>query len=239
MIVHSDQKAFLAQQIRQARNGGAWDMLGITSSAARDNPTHNTTLGLLLGSEFKFMNGATATFNGRDVSDNDTLIKYTYYGDTDFNGRINFDDYVRLDNGFNNHLSGWMNGDFDGNGQVNFDDYVLIDLAFNTQGQTLGSAIQLASNAEPSRRIDTCISGADFLLPAVVPEPAMGCWIGFALLAATRPRGSARIRRHASVVGRLQRAACRRNRRAKSAAGLQDEKRRRSRAGAHSPAASN
>jgi hypothetical protein len=44
---------------------------------------------------------------------------------------------VRTDNGFNNHLTGWMNGDFDLNGQVNFDDYVLIDLAFNSQSGTL------------------------------------------------------------------------------------------------------
>jgi hypothetical protein len=51
------------------------------------------------------------------------LVKYTYYGDTDFNGTVNFDDYVRTDSGFNNHLSSWLNGDFDGNGAVNFDDY--------------------------------------------------------------------------------------------------------------------
>ena len=50
---------------------------------------------------------------------------------------MNFDDYVKTDNGFNNHLTGWVNGDFDGNGAVNFDDYVLIDLAFNTQGSAL------------------------------------------------------------------------------------------------------
>jgi hypothetical protein len=65
------------------------------------------------------------------------LVKYTYYGDTDFNGRVNFDDYVRTDAGFNNHASGWLNGDFDLNGIVNFDDYVLIDLAFSTQSGTL------------------------------------------------------------------------------------------------------
>jgi len=62
------------------------------------------------------------------------LVKYTYYGDTDFNGAVNFDDYSRTDNGFSTGKSGWLNGDFDGNGGVNFDDYALIDLAFNTQG---------------------------------------------------------------------------------------------------------
>src|SRR6185295_7709457 len=113
---------------------------GITSTAAKNNSAHNTTLGVLLGSEYSGANGGTTTFNGRTVAATDTLVKYTYYGDTDFNGKVNFDDYVRTDNGFNNHLSGWLNGDFDGNGAVNFDDYVLIDLAFNTQSGTLGRA---------------------------------------------------------------------------------------------------
>jgi hypothetical protein len=54
-------------------------------------------------------------------------------GDADGNGIINFDDYVRIDNGFNNHLTGFSNGDFNYDGVVNFDDYVIIDLAFNTQ----------------------------------------------------------------------------------------------------------
>ena len=65
------------------------------------------------------------------------LVKYTYYGDTDFNGIVNFDDYSRTDAGFNSGASDWFHGDFDGNGLVNFDDYSLIDLAFNTQGSAL------------------------------------------------------------------------------------------------------
>jgi hypothetical protein len=74
-----------------------------------------------------------ANFDGQALDGSMVLVKYTYYGDTDFNGKVNFDDYVKTDAGFNNHLTGWLNGDFDGNGTINFDDYVLIDLAFNTQ----------------------------------------------------------------------------------------------------------
>jgi hypothetical protein len=54
-------------------------------------------------------------------------------GDADLNRSVDFDDYSRIDNGFNNHLAGWSNGDFDGNGVIDFDDYSLIDQAFNTQ----------------------------------------------------------------------------------------------------------
>jgi hypothetical protein len=79
---------------------------GLTSSSARANAS--TTLAAIEGSEFHAMHGAAATFAGVTVDDSAVLVQYTYYGDTDLNGRVNFDDYVRTDNGFNNHLSGWM-----------------------------------------------------------------------------------------------------------------------------------
>ena len=71
-------------------------------------------------------------FDGESIDTTAVLLKYTYYGDTDFNGFVDFDDYVRTDAGFNLGRSGWVNGDFDGNGMVEFDDYVLLDLGFNT-----------------------------------------------------------------------------------------------------------
>jgi hypothetical protein len=85
-------------------------------------------------SEFKSIYGPAATFAGQAIDTTAVVVKYTYYGDADFNGVVNFDDYSRADAGFNFGRSGWLNGDFDGNGSVNFDDYSLIDLAFNTQG---------------------------------------------------------------------------------------------------------
>jgi hypothetical protein len=125
--------------INSARNGGAWNgASGITSTTARNAPAHNTMLGLMEATEYKSIYGAAATFDNLPIDNTALLVKYTYYGDTDFNGKVNFDDYVRTDQGFNNHRTGWLNGDFDLNGQVNFDDYVLVDLAFNTQSDLLG-----------------------------------------------------------------------------------------------------
>jgi hypothetical protein len=121
--------------INAARAGGAWSGIGLTSSAAHDNAAHNTTLGAMEATDYATAHGGP--FDGEVLDGTAVLVKYTYYGDTDFNGAVNFDDYVRTDSGFNNHVSGWLNGDFDGNGAVNFDDYVLIDLAFNTQGSAL------------------------------------------------------------------------------------------------------
>ena len=128
---------FVQSLINSARAGGAWTGTGITSTAARDNPQHNTTLGAIDSADYLSVHGAGATFSGQPIDSTAVLVKYTYYGDTDFNGAVDFDDYVRLDAGFNGNRTGWFNGDFDLNGDVNFDDYVLIDLAFNTQSGIL------------------------------------------------------------------------------------------------------
>ncbi|CAN5488325.1 hypothetical protein BH09PLA1_BH09PLA1_02220 [soil metagenome] len=132
----------IQEKINSGRNGGNWLGFGIRSSTAAANPKHNTTLGAMTGSDYIAMRGTTQ-FNGNTIDDTTVLVKYTYYGDTDFNGVVNFDDYSRIDAGFNFGRTGWVNGDFDGNGSVNFDDYSLIDLAFNTQG----SALRLSSPA--------------------------------------------------------------------------------------------
>jgi hypothetical protein len=190
-------------QIAAARNGGNWDIPGITSSAARAATAHNTTLGLMEGSDFQSIYGAAAPFFGFPSSNTSVLVRYTYYGDADFNGKVNFDDYVRTDNGFNNHLTGWINGDFDLNNQVNFDDYVLIDLAFNTQSGTLGRAVSLLDGSDRSakgmndpalREVEQHLAqfGADYAdhFLAAVPEPttALGAACGLALLTTTRRR---------------------------------------------------
>jgi hypothetical protein len=138
--------------INQARAGGAWNgLVGITSFTARDNALHSSTLGAMEATDYKSIYGQNATFNGQAIDNTAVLVKYTYYGDADFNGKVNFDDYVRTDNGFNTHRTDWLNGDFDGNGNVNFDDYVLIDLAFNSQGATLGRSGPAGSPAAGTR----------------------------------------------------------------------------------------
>jgi T5SS/PEP-CTERM-associated repeat protein len=142
--------ASVIDQLRTARNNGAWNGNGITSSIAAASSPAATTLGVMEGLDYRAIHGAGAPFSGQAVDTTSVLVKYTWYGDTDLNGRVNFDDYVRTDNGFNNHLSGWLNGDFDLNGTVNFDDYVLIDLAFNTQSGTLGRALSFLDGSDHS-----------------------------------------------------------------------------------------
>ncbi|CAN5710945.1 hypothetical protein BH09PLA1_BH09PLA1_03240 [soil metagenome] len=187
--------------IVSARNGGAWNGFGITSSAAAIQSTHNTTLGLMEGSDYRSIYGSAAMFEGEPVDATAVLVKYTYYGDTDFNELVNFDDYSRIDNGFNSGGTDWLHGDFDYNGVVNFDDYSLIDLAFNSQNGTLARATSYLDGGDRNR--------ADMKLPALamvrdhfdrfgevyaqgflnsVPEPAMASVLIPALLLRRRSR---------------------------------------------------
>ncbi len=71
-------------------------------------------------------------------------MKYTYFGDTNLSGSVDANDYLAIDNGFNQNLTGWNNGDFNYDGKINGDDYSLIDNAFNTQ-----AAVPLAIAASP------------------------------------------------------------------------------------------
>ena len=102
-----------------------------------------------------------ATFGGFTVTATDVLVKYTYYGDTDFNGQRELRRLRRTDAGFNNNRTGWFNGDFDYNGIVNFDDYSLIDLSFNTQSGTLIRAMDYLEGEDRSMRGMDDASAAD------------------------------------------------------------------------------
>jgi hypothetical protein len=146
-----DPKDQIRQRLFTGRNGGNWNGTGsaIVSSTAAANATRNTGIGYAEASELNLIG---QQWGGVTVDGPAIVMKYTYYGDTDLNGKVNFDDYVRTDNGFNNHLTGWTNGDFDYNNVVNFDDYVLIDLAFNTQSGTLGRALSFLDGSDPSSK---------------------------------------------------------------------------------------
>jgi hypothetical protein len=123
-------RAAIQSAINLARNGGDW--LGASGIGINSYP-RNRTLGVLEATEYRSIDAANTHFNGEPLPADSVLVTNTYYGDTDLNGVVNFDDYARIDAGFLNTRTGWWNGDFDGNGVVDFDDYSLIDLAFSTQ----------------------------------------------------------------------------------------------------------
>ena len=155
----------ITNQVAQGYNGGNWQGSGgITSSIAAADPKHLTALGVILNDNGTGSGVALySTFESALTVDNDILVKYTYYGDTDLNGEVDGTDYSRIDNAYmynqtntGNPLTGWFNGDFNYDGVVDGSDYTLMDNAFNQQGATLQAAVATAQ-----------ISGS-----SAVPEPA-------------------------------------------------------------------
>ncbi len=87
---------------------------------------------------------------------NSILVKYTWNGDMDMNGKVDADDYFLMDSGFlsGGALKGYRNGDLDYNGTVqrgivDADDYFLIDSAFLGQNQVLARSAPINAIAWP------------------------------------------------------------------------------------------
>jgi hypothetical protein len=138
----------IRRYIRAGYASGNWTGTGLRSAAAASAQPHNTALGYAEASQVFGPGGGI--FEGVQADNSTILIKYTYYGDTDLNGVVDFDDYSRTDNGFNNGGATWFAGDFDYNGHVDFDDYSLIDMSFNTQSGTLRRAMSYLDGGDRS-----------------------------------------------------------------------------------------
>jgi hypothetical protein len=142
MIITSGNIGTVTSLLGTGFNNGAWNGLtGIESSMAASDTTHLTALGSILnnatGSPL-FGSGTTlGLFDGISPATTAILIKYTYYGDTNLNGKVDGTDYSRIDSGYINNQTSWANGDFNYDGTVNGSDYTLIDNAFNTQGPSI------------------------------------------------------------------------------------------------------
>jgi hypothetical protein len=109
----------------------------ITSSMASDR---RTTLGVASAAAALGISASqTGTFDGQTVYGNATLVKYTYVGDANLDGKVNIDDYGRIDAdvGQSGTAFGWYNGDFNLDGKINIDDYGLIDGIIGAQGPVL------------------------------------------------------------------------------------------------------
>ncbi|HYO08826.1 MAG TPA: endonuclease/exonuclease/phosphatase family protein [Tepidisphaeraceae bacterium] len=116
--------------VRSGLANAAWSGKGIGTSQPQPSPGVIMRLGVATAQQ---VGAAGGTWNGRAVAAGDVLVAYTYAGDADLDGRIDGDDYFRIDSHVATATPGWFNGDFDYNGRVNGDDYFAID--FNFAGQ--------------------------------------------------------------------------------------------------------
>lgn len=98
--------------------GGAWTGTGLYSSSAAATP--GTGLGY--------------ADNGSGVQ-----VKYTWYGDANLDGNVNFADLLRLSQNYNASGRDWAFGDFNYDGDVNFADLLRLSQNYNRTAGGLGS----------------------------------------------------------------------------------------------------
>ena len=146
----------------QGYAGGAFNASGgLTSSVAAADTNHLTAVGVIPNTA-DGINPLFTSFDGQPVSAADVLARFTYYGDTNLDGSVNAADFTRIDVGFVNGRTGWLNGDFNYDGVVDGSDYSLADNAFNQQTGAINPALALGGSlvAAPTAAV------------AAVPEPA-------------------------------------------------------------------
>ena len=118
---------------------GYWDGNGLASVAAAVDGQKLTALGIIDNRDS--LVGGRTSFEGEAVDASSLLVKYTYWGDANFDGQVTFDDYDIIDYYYWFPLPadqmGWWTGDLDYDGNVDFDDYDLIDYAYWFQGAPL------------------------------------------------------------------------------------------------------
>ncbi len=153
--------------LSSAYNNGAWTgSKGLTSTAAKNAALTSVKTAIGYGSAFDL--GYT-TFDGQTVSPGSQLIKYTYYGDSNLDGKVD------LGNDFNLFLQGvltphsniWELGDYNYDGGVDFIDFRLFIDGYATQGQPLGGLESVIASSP----LLTAAQRSEML--SIVPEPSM------------------------------------------------------------------
>jgi len=120
-------------------------------------------LGIAEASDVLGLTGSqTGLFTGQTVDATTVLVKYTLIGDANLDGRVDFDDLVRLAQHYNMTGRTWADGDFTGDGKVDFND--LVKLAQNYNASVPGTA-----PASPAPLFTTAFAAA-FAPPAPTPS---------------------------------------------------------------------
>ena len=125
------QRSTIRNLIKTARAGGTWTGAGLTSTTARNAIGANTTLGYMEATDYKAIYGPSATFDGETIDDTAVLVRYTLYGDADFNRTVDFNDFLKLQNGFGGTNGSFAQGDFNYDGATDFNDFLMLQNNFN------------------------------------------------------------------------------------------------------------
>jgi hypothetical protein len=149
--------------LASAFNGGVWNGPGLASSAAHNDATFHTALGYGEATDL----GITS-FDGISPNSSAVIVKYTYYGDTNLDGKVDTADFQRFLTGLVNNGNSWENGDFTYDGKVDLgNDFNLFLVGYLAQGNALGDLVPIiVADAQLS-------SSEKAQMLSAVPEPSI------------------------------------------------------------------
>ncbi len=162
-----DVLAMINGKTAAARNdsSGLWQGKGLTSSVARDDLDTIHGLAAIINNE----GGARLVeqVGSQHPGLYSVIVKYALNGDSDLNGRIDADDYFRMDVAYrlqaDGKHGGWRNGDVDYRSGISADDFYLIDQAFVRQATGMASAAKAAAAAPEPGTADVLGGGSSVL----------------------------------------------------------------------------
>ena len=160
LVVRGGNLAAVTSAAAAGYAAGTFAGPGLASSAAAGDARRLHALGVAAnndGTGARLYGAGTARglFDGYDPALSDVLVRYTYFGDANLDGKVDGQDYARVDAGYAARgsatpLTGWFNGDFNDDGTADGSDYTLIDNAFNEQAAP-GTPSAAAAVPAPAR----------------------------------------------------------------------------------------
>ena len=140
------QTTAMCARIQSAYAGGAWTGNGLTSRAAAAVATNAADLFKTgLGYAEASAAGITTTFDGIAVDKDAVLVRYTFVGDANLDGKVNTSDFALLAAGFSQTSAGWVQGDFNYDGVVNALDFNIFATQFGATGTVPSMGLALGS----------------------------------------------------------------------------------------------
>jgi hypothetical protein len=149
--------------VRNLVIAGQHNGMGITSSAMMED--RRLAIGYARAADL--FNGQGGTFIGQSVNASDILLRTTLLGDSNLDGKVDFQDLVKIAQNYGQSVSTktdawWTDGDFNYDGVTDFAD--LVEVA-----QNYGSALAPPAVPSASAAFDADVARAF----ATVPEPSV------------------------------------------------------------------
>src|SRR5262249_14754319 len=109
--------------------GSAYDGIAgqIAAGVIKSSAMTSSLYALGVSESFDTFGAQGGNFSGETVDSSAVLVKFTYGGDANLDGKLPIDDYVHVDMASNAVEQFWSNGDFNFDGKINIDDYSILD----------------------------------------------------------------------------------------------------------------